>query len=137
VSLRKGRFHPFVRRLVLNHDRGCRSRRAMIVDLALSVTGSQLIASVLPTVCPPLQGFGPIANVVFVGGQRPARALVRLYSGPYRHATWLQDRVEGYLAFVRIPEFFTLLFFLIDWVVDSDRMVCTIPNCYFGDDWLS
>lgn len=27
------------------------ARRAMIVDLALSVTGSQLIASVLPTVC--------------------------------------------------------------------------------------
>lgn len=33
-------------------------RRAIIVDLALSVTGSQLIASVLPNVC------GPIATHV-------------------------------------------------------------------------
>ena len=29
----------------------------MIVDLALSVTGSQLIASVLPTVCPLISSF--------------------------------------------------------------------------------
>jgi hypothetical protein len=29
----------------------CSARRAMIVDLALSVNGSQLIASVLPNVC--------------------------------------------------------------------------------------
>jgi pumilio RNA-binding family len=28
------------------------ARRAMLVDLALSVTGSQLIASALPNVCP-------------------------------------------------------------------------------------
>jgi len=32
----------------------CSGRRAIVVDLALSVTGSQLIASVLPNVCRPL-----------------------------------------------------------------------------------
>ena len=31
----------------------CSGRRAIVVDLALSVTGSQLIASVLPNVCRP------------------------------------------------------------------------------------
>ena len=40
----------------------CRGRRAIIVDLALSVTGSQLIAAVLPNVClSPLCVF-PIVN---------------------------------------------------------------------------
>lgn len=39
---------PLARDLTLSSV--CRARRPMIVDLALSVTGSQLIASVLPTV---------------------------------------------------------------------------------------
>jgi pumilio RNA-binding family len=33
-----------------SHTKFCRGRRAIIVDLALSVTGSQIIASVLPNV---------------------------------------------------------------------------------------
>jgi hypothetical protein len=36
--------------LLLETDPSRSARRAMIVDLALSLTGSQLIASVLPTV---------------------------------------------------------------------------------------
>ncbi|KAH0582000.1 hypothetical protein H2248_011660 [Termitomyces sp. 'cryptogamus'] len=81
------------------------SRRAMIVDLALSVTGSQLIASVLPTVRPSSQPRFSCASgadvptlAVHKGGQGPAGAAVRLYPGSYCHTPWVQDRVEGYLV---------------------------------------
>ncbi|KAG6872936.1 hypothetical protein C0995_004986 [Termitomyces sp. Mi166 len=68
------------------------SRRAMIVDLALSVTGSQLIASVLPTVRSSSQPRFPCASgadimaVSTKGRQGSAGAALRLHSGPYRHA---------------------------------------------------
>ncbi|KAJ7693286.1 hypothetical protein B0H14DRAFT_3175309 [Mycena olivaceomarginata] len=55
-------------------------RRAMIVDLALSLTGSQLIASVLPM------------------ADKDQRA--SLYDCIRGHVARLQDRLDGYLAFV-------------------------------------
>ena len=48
-----GAFYPlWATRSLIHQFRS--GRRAIIVDLALSVTGSQLIASVLPNVCCPL-----------------------------------------------------------------------------------
>ena len=53
------------------------ARRAMIVDLALSATGSQLIASVLPNVSlVSLFSFFAVLIMLCLGRQRSARALV-------------------------------------------------------------
>lgn len=70
----------------------------MIVDLALSATGSQLIASVLPTVrhcCT-----SPSLLSSFSGRQGAARYSLRVHQGSHRHSSWLQDRIQGHLAFV-------------------------------------
>ena len=75
-------------------------RRAIIVDLALSVTGSQLIASVLPNVSRPPHPPGLYLTATSSGRQGPAHSFVRVDSWAYRHTPWLQDRFEGHLVIV-------------------------------------
>lgn len=74
----------------------------MIVDLALSPTGSQLIASVLPNVST-MEYLGELLRLITAaGGQGPACTIVRIHSGTHRHSPWLQDRLQGHLAVVSV-----------------------------------
>lgn len=73
----------------------------MIVDLALSPTGSQLIASVLPNVS--IEDIDGLLHLIaFAGGQGPACAIVRFDSRPHSHSSWLQDRLQSHLALVSV-----------------------------------
>ena len=86
-----------------NHARSHKfhsGRRAIIVDLALSVTGSQLIASVLPNVSRPPHPPGLYLTATSSGRQGPAHTFVRVDSWAYRHSPWLQDGFEGHLVIV-------------------------------------
>lgn len=76
----------------------------MIVDLALSPTGSQLIASVLPNVST-MEYFGELLRLITstaAGGQGPACTIVRIDSGTHRHSPWLQDWLQSHLAVVSV-----------------------------------
>ena len=73
----------------------------MIVDLALSVTGSQLIANVLPQVRCFASPKSQIDIPSISGRQGSTYDAIRVYQRSYRDTPWMQDRIQGYLAFVR------------------------------------
>ena len=93
----------------------------MIVDLALSVTGSQLIGSVLPAVCHALLVISRRVLTVDAGRQGSTCPTLRVHPRPHRHASRMQDWIEGHLALVCLIPFFRPRYILT--FVLSDRMV--------------
>ena len=77
-------------------------RRAMIVDLALSVTGSQLIANVLPQASCFTSRHCEQSPQCAPGRQGSTYDALRVHQGPHRNPPWMQDRIQSYLAFVRV-----------------------------------
>jgi hypothetical protein len=71
----------------------------MIVDLALSLTGSQLIASVLPMVR--LLSLDLLNFHLMIPAQADKDQQASLYDCIRGHVAQLPDRLDGYLACVR------------------------------------